>query len=324
MHAIAHHFTPEQIGILAKAASEAGVDFFEVAHGDGLGGSCIGYGYGAASDREWLHAAKQNLAEGTRLSVLMCPGIGTSEDLEMAAQEGVTLVRIAVNCTEADVTQQHIGIAKKLGITPYAVLMMAHMLEPQPLLEQAKIAESFGAEGVYLMDSSGHLLPEGVSARVGLLSKELSIPVCFHAHANMDLHIPNTLAALQAGASQVDGTLRGLGAGAGNSPTEVLTAVLGLYGYETNVDLYKIMDAAELLAPMFDYVPIVDKVALTVGYAGVYGSFARHAKAAAERYGVDARDILLECGRRSAVGGQEDMIIAVAVELADAKSAEAR
>jgi 4-hydroxy 2-oxovalerate aldolase len=320
MHAVAHQFTPEQVGRLANGASDAGVSIFEVSHGDGLGGSSITYGFGAATDREWLHAAKSGIKGNTKLSILMCPGIGSLKDLEMAAEEGVTFARIAAHCTEANVTKQHIKMTKSFGMETFGVLMMTHMLEPDQLLEQAKLMEEYGADGVYMMDSSGYLLPDDVRKRVSAMCEHLSIPVGFHAHSNLDMHIANTLAALEEGASQVDGTLRGLGAGAGNAPTEVLVAVLTKYGYDTGIDLYKIMDVAEdILGPMFDYTPIVDRAALIIGYAGVYGSFARHAKDAAIRYGVDARDILIECGKRKAVGGQEDMIIAVAVELANKK-----
>lgn len=321
MHAVSHQFTPEQIGALAKSVDGAGLAVFEVSHGDGLGGSSINYGFGAATDKEWLDAARANLKSDTQLGILMLPGIGRMEDLEMAAEAGVTFARITMHCTEANISKQHIQLSKRLGMTPYGVLMMAHMLQPEQLLEQAKLLEDYGAEGVYMMDSSGHMLPDDVRRRVSLLCDKLSIPVCFHAHANLDMQVANTLAALEEGASQVDGCLRGLGAGAGNTATEVLAAVLEMSGYDTGLDLYRLMDAAEdVLAPMLKQPPIVDKAALSIGYAGVYGSFALHAKRAAARYGVDERDILLECGRRKLVGGQEDMIIAIAVEMASGRN----
>lgn len=319
MHAMTHQFKPEQIAALAEGVEEAGVDIFEVSHGDGLGGSSINYGYGAASDKEWIIAAAKKL-KNTKLAVMMLPGIGTLEDLEMAAECGARVCRITTHCTEADITGQHIKLCKELGMETLGVLMMTHMVEPKKLLDQAKLMESYGAEGIYLMDSAGHLLPEGVKRRVSLLLDKLNIPLGFHAHANLGLEIINTITAIKEGVSMVDGTMRGLGAGAGNTPTEVLTAVLNMYGYKTNIDLYKIMDVAEdVLTPMINRQPIKDKAALTIGYAGVYGSFALHAYRAAERYNVDIRDVLLECGRRKLVGGQEDMIIEVAVQLAEQK-----
>ncbi len=321
MHAMAHQFTTDQIAAIAKGAEEAGIDTLEVSHGDGLGGSSINYGFGAATDKEWLDAAKSNL-KNTKLGVLFLPGVGRMHDLEMAAQAGAKVARITMHCTEANISKQHIQRTRDLNMEAIGVLMMTHMVEPDQLLEQAKMLEDYGAEGVYMMDSAGHLIPEEVRRRVRPLVEKLSIPVGFHAHANLGLHMINTLTAIEEGVSMTDGCLRGLGAGAGNTPTEVLTAVLKMYGYETGIDLYKIMDVAEdILAPMLKSPPVVDKAALTIGYAGVYGSFALHAKRAAKRYGVDERDILIECGKRKVVGGQEDIIIEVAVELAEKQKA---
>lgn len=323
MHAMGHQYTPEQIGKLAEAVEKAGVDIFEVSHGDGLGGSSINYGFGAASDEEWIKAAASKL-KNTKLGVMLLPGIGVMEDLEMAAECGAKLCRVTVHCTEADITAQHIKKAKDLGMETFGVLMMTHMVGPEKLLEQAKLFESYGAEAVYLMDSAGHLIPEEVKRRVSLLVEKLDIPLGFHAHANLGLHVINTVVAVKEGVSYIDGTLRGMGAGAGNTPTEVITAVLKMYGYETNIDLYNIMDAAEdVMAPMIERPAIIDKTALTIGYAGVYGSFSLHAQRAAKRYGVDPRDILVELGKRKVVGGQEDMIIEVAVELANKKKNKA-
>lgn len=318
MHAMAHQFKPEDVKAIAHALEKAGVDYMEVSHGDGLGGSSINYGFGAAPDREWVMAAASELKD-TKLAVMMLPGIGVMEDLEMAAECGAKLCRVTVHCTEADITRQHVRLTKDLGMECFGVLMMMHMAEPDLLLEQAKLFEGYGADAVYMMDSSGHLMPDGVRSRVSSLVNGLSIPVGFHAHANLAMHIPNTLAALEEGASYTDGTLRGLGAGAGNTPTEVLAAVLEMNGYETGIDLYAAQDAAQdVLLPIIgdERKPGIDKAALTIGYAGVYGSFALHAKRAAKRYGVDERDILLECGRRKLVGGQEDIIIEIAVSLA--------
>ena len=320
MHAMAHQFLPQQIKEIAAGLEKAGVNYMEVSHGDGLGGDSINYGHGAASDKEWLTAARSEL-RNTKLAVLFIPGIGTMEELRLAKECGVDMCRITVHCTEADITKQHVRLTKDLGMEAFGVLMMTHMVTPEKLLEQAKIFQDNGVDAVYMMDSAGHLLPDGVRARVSCLAEHLDIPVGFHAHANLDLHIANSIAAIEEGASYIDGTLRGLGAGAGNTPTEVLTAVLKMYGYESDIDLYKIEDAAEdIVGPIIkDHIPTIDKVALTIGYAGVYGSFALHAKRAAMRYGVDAREIMEECGRLKVVGGQEDIIIAVAVELAKRK-----
>jgi len=324
MHAMAHQFTPEDIKKIAAALEKTGVDYMEVSHGDGLGGSSINYGYGAATDREWIKAAASELKD-TKLAVMLLPGIGVMDDLEMAAECGAKMCRITVHCTEADITRQHVRLTKSLGMECFGVLMMMHMVEPERLLQQAKIFEEYGVDAIYMMDSSGHLMPDGVRARVSALVNGLSIPVGFHAHANLAMHIPNTLAALEEGASYTDGTLRGLGAGAGNTPTEVLAAVLEMCGYESGLDLFAAMDAAQdVILPIIgdERKPGIDKAALTIGYAGVYGSFALHAKRAAKRYEVDERDILIECGRRKLVGGQEDIIIEIAVELAKEKSKE--
>lgn len=322
MHAVRHQFTAEQVAALAAGAESAGVDIFEVSHGDGLGGSSINYGYGAATDEQWLKAAAGQL-KNTKLAFLMLPGIGTMQDIDMAAACGASVARITVHCTEANITEQHIRRAQEHNMEIIGVLMMTHMIEPEALLTQAKIFEDYGADIVYCMDSAGHLLPDGVRARVGLLAEKLNIPVGFHAHNNLGLAMCNTMAALDVGASMVDGTLKGLGAGAGNAMTEVIAAVLNRAGYQTNIDLYKIMDVAEnVLAPMLPNYPTISKAALTIGYAGVYGSFALHAERAAKRYNLDARDILVELGRRKIVGGQEDMIIQVAVELANKRAGQ--
>jgi 4-hydroxy-2-oxovalerate aldolase len=321
MHAMAHQFKVGDVAQIAAALEKAGVNYMEVSHGDGLGGSSINYGYGAATDKEWLMAARKELKR-TKLAVLFIPGIGIMDDLRMAQDCGVELCRVTVHCTEADITKQHVKLTKDLGMKAFGVLMMVHMATPEKLLEQGKIFQDYGVEALYMMDSAGHLLPDGVRARVSHLVENLDIPVGFHAHANLDMHIANTIAAIEVGATYTDGTLKGFGAGAGNTPTEVLTAVLDMYGYETDIDLHAIEDAAEdVLSPIIgNRIPTIDKVALTIGYAGVYGSFALHAKRAAARYGVDARDIMIECGRRQVVGGQEDIIIEVAVELARKKA----
>ena len=323
MHAIAHQFTADQVGKLAKAAENMGVDYFEVSHGDGLSGSAIIYGLSAEPEEKLLRAASAELVN-TKLAALFLPGIGTRSDLEMAVDCGLKMVRIASHCTEASVTPQDMGNAKSLGLEVFGVLMMMHAVTPEQLLEQAMLMESYGADAVYCMDSAGHLLPDGVRSRISLLAEKLNIPVGFHAHNNLSMAVANSLAALEVGASYLDGTLRGLGAGAGNTPIEVLATVLKMSGYESNLDPYRTMDAAEeVLSPMLEKQPTIDSVAITIGTAGVYGSFALHAKRAAERYGVDARDILAELGRMKVVGGQEDKIVEVALKLADAQKASA-
>jgi len=320
MHAVAHQFSIEDISKIAEALEKSGVNYMEVSHGDGLGGSSINYGYGKATDREWLTAAREKLIN-TKLAAMFLPGIGTMDDLRMARECGVDMVRITVHCTEADITKQHVKLTKDLGMDAMGVLMMTHMVEPEKLLEQARIFEDNGVSAVYMMDSAGYMMPDQVRARVSLLAEKLSIPVGFHAHANLQMQIPNTIAAIESGATFTDGTLRGLGAGAGNTPTEILTAVLQRIGYETDIDLHAIEDAADMLGKMGIYVqPVADKAAITIGYAGVYGSFARHAKRVAAKYGVDERDILYKCGERKVVGGQEDIIIEVAVALAEEKA----
>ncbi len=316
MHSVAHQFTPEQMARVAGALEAAGVDNVEVTHGDGLAGSSYNYGFPAAGDEEYLKAVAPVLSH-SRLAVLLIPGIGTQEDLRMARENSAQVVRVATHCTEADISEQHIGLAKELGMQAVGFLMMAHMLEPDGLVKQAKLMESYGADVVYITDSAGALLPDGVRARVGALRGALKCEVGFHAHNNLGVAISNTLSAIEEGAGVVDACLCGFGAGAGNTQLEVLVAVLNKMGYRTGVDLYKAMDAAEDVArPLLRRPPIIDRPALTIGYAGVYSSFLLHALRASERFGVDTRDILMELGRRKIVGGQEDMIVDVAVELA--------
>lgn len=323
MHAVAHQFTPENVSVLAAALEKAGVNYMEVSHGDGIGGSSINYGYGAGTDQQWLTAARKEL-KNTKLAVLFLPGIGTMDDLRMARDCGTDLARIAVHCTEADLTRQHIKLARNIGMEVFGVLMMSHSVTPEKLLEQAKLFQDYGAQAVYMMDSAGYMIPDQVSERVSCLVENLEIPVGFHAHANLQMHIPNTIAALKCGATYTDATLCGLGAGAGNTPTEVLTAVLQRYEYESDIDLHAIEDAAELLSTIPVFVaPRADKVGITIGYCRVYGSFALHAKRAAARYGVDVRDILYACAARHAIGGQEDLIVELAVDLAKKATAGA-
>lgn len=314
-HAMSHQFTTEQVARIAGALDRAGIPIIEISHGDGLAGSSIQYGFSLHTDRELLEAAAR-VVKHSRLGVLLLPGIGTKEDLRMAADIGARVARVATHVTEADISEQHIGLAKEMGMVAIGALMMSHMVPPEKVLEQASLMERYGADAVYVMDSAGAMLPGDVKARVELLVANLSIPVGFHAHNNLGLAVANSMAALDAGARFLDATLRGLGAGAGNTPTEVLVAVLNRVGVETGVDLFAVMDAAEYeVRPLMRRVQEIDRASLSLGYAGVYSSFLLHAERAAARFGVDARDILIELGRRKVVGGQEDMIVQVAVEL---------
>jgi 4-hydroxy 2-oxovalerate aldolase len=316
MHSVSHSFTPQQMGAVAAALDPAGLRLIEVAHGDGLGGSSFQYGFAAASDLEYVEAVVA-AAERTEVAVLLLPGIGTIKMLEEARQRGAGAVRVATHCTEADISAQHIAWAREQGMTTIGFLMMSHMLEPAALAEQAALMESYGAEVVYAVDSAGALVPDGARQRVEALRDRLEVEVGFHAHNNLGCAVGNSLAAVAAGATWVDGSLRGLGAGAGNAATEVLAAALDKAGVETGADVFALMDAAEdVVAPLLPRPQIIDRGSLMLGYAGVYSSFLRHTERAAEKYGVDARELLVELGRRKVVGGQEDMIIEVAARRA--------
>ena len=320
-----HRFTPGQVARIAGALDAAGVPVIEVAHGDGLAGTSLQYGFSAHDELELIEAAR-DAAPAADLAVLLIPGIGTKRDLRAAAERGAGVVRIATHCTEADISQQHFAIARELELEPIGFLMMAHMQEPAALAEQAALMEGYGATCVYVVDSAGAMLPADAQARVRALRDALGagIDVGFHGHDNMGLAVGNTLAAVEAGAARVDGCLRGLGAGAGNAPTEVLAAVLERAGRAAGVDLFALMDAAEhVVAPMMPFQPMADRASLTIGYAGVYSTFLLHANRLAERFGLDARDILVELGRRNAVAGQEDWVLDVAVELAGKATAAA-
>jgi len=319
MHAVSHQLTPQQMAEIAGKLDAAGIDTIEVGHGDGIGGSSFQYGFSAAPEEEYLKAVSQVLKK-TKLGVLLIPGIGTLEDLEVAVEYGVKTVRVATHVTEADVGEQHIKFISQHGMEAIGFLMMSHMASPEKVLEQAKQMESYGAAAVYVTDSAGAMLPEDVKARIGLVRENLSVPIGFHAHNNLGLAIGNTLAALEAGATIVDGTVGGLGAGAGNAQLEVLIAALEKAGYHTGADLYKVMDLSrDVVEPLMHRPQVISNEALSIGYAGAYGSFLLHSRRAAEKFGVDARDILMELGRRKTVGGQEDMIIDVAIDLAKGK-----
>jgi 4-hydroxy-2-oxovalerate/4-hydroxy-2-oxohexanoate aldolase len=320
MHPKRHQIPLERMVAIASALDEAGVPLIEVTHGDGLGGASINYGFPAHTDEEYLRAVCKNVRR-TRISALLLPGIGTIDDLHMAVDCGVQCVRVATHCTEADVSRQHIAEARKLGLDTVGFLMMAHRSPPEQLVEQALLMESYGAGTVYVTDSAGFMLPDDVSARVGLLRARLAAQteVGFHGHHNLAMGVANSLAALHAGANRIDGSCAGLGAGAGNTPLEVFVAVLSRMGVEHGIDLYKLMDVAEdLVVPLMDTPVRVDRDALILGYAGVYSSFLLFAQRAGEKYGVPSRDILVELGKRNTVGGQEDMIEDVAIDLARA------
>jgi 4-hydroxy 2-oxovalerate aldolase len=315
-HSIAHQFSEENVVAIAGALDRAHIDTFEVTHGDGLGGSSIQYGRSKLTDREALHAAHAVITN-SKLAVLLLPGVGVKEDLDMAFEEGARAARVATHATEADISAQHIAYARNLGMETLGFLMLSHTQPPEVLVEQAKRMESYGATTAYVVDSAGAMVPDQVRQRVSALKNALQCSVGFHAHNNLGLAIGNSLAAIEEGATVVDGSLGGLGAGAGNAATEVLVAVLHKSGYETGIDLYGVMDAAEdLVRPLLQRPQVIDKAALSLGYAGVYSSFLLHTVRAAAKLGVDPRDILVELGKRRVVGGQEDMILAVGLELA--------
>lgn len=314
-HAMSHSFTKEQVSLIAQGLDDAGADIIEVSHGDGIAGSSINYGFSKTRDIELIEAASK-VVKRAKLGALLIPGIGTISDLQEAYDHGVRAVRIATHVTEADVSQQHIKAAKDRGMFTAGFLMMVHMAEPEKILEQARIFEDAGVDYVNLADSAGHLLPDDVRRRVSLLSEKLSIPVGFHAHNNLGLAVANSLAAAEEGASYIDGTLRGLGAGAGNCQIEVLSAVLERMECATGIDLDKILKVAEeAVEPIMPRAQVIDTASLMLGYAGVYSSFLLHARRAAEKFDLNIKDILVELGRRGMVGGQEDMIVDVAYQL---------
>ncbi|WP_370277994.1 4-hydroxy-2-oxovalerate aldolase [Pontibacterium sp.] len=321
MHAKRHQITVDQMVDIATGLDEAGMPLIEVTHGDGLGGTSVNYGFPAHSDEEYLGAVIPKM-KNAKVSALLLPGIGTVDHLRMAKDLGVSTIRVATHCTEADVSEQHIGLAAKLEMDTVGFLMMAHMATPEQIIEQAKLMESYGANCIYCTDSAGYMLPDEVTQKIGALRSELNptTEIGFHGHHNMGMAIANSLAAVEAGAVRIDGSVAGLGAGAGNTPLEVFVAVLERMGADHGIDLYKIMDVAEdRVVPMMDQPIRVDRDALTLGYAGVYSSFLLFAKRAEAKYGIQARDLLVELGRRGTVGGQEDMIEDLALTMAKEK-----
>src|SRR5271156_160617 len=316
-HAMRHRFTQEQVRAVVYALDSAGVEVIEVSHGDGLGGSSFNYGFSATDEISLIRAAVDE-ATAARIAVLLLPGVGTVEDLREAREAGASVARIATHCTEADVSVQHFGAARDLGMETVGFLMLAHRLDPAGLARQARIMVDAGAECVYVVDSAGALVLSDAQARVQALISEIGpqAQVGFHGHQNLSLGVANSVLAYQAGATQIDGALCALGAGAGNAPTEVLAATFARLGIGTGVDVDGVLAAAEeVVRPIIPQLPWMDRASVVQGYAGVYSSFLLHAQRAAQRYGVPAHVILQRVGEAGYVGGQEDMIIDVALQL---------
>jgi 4-hydroxy-2-oxovalerate/4-hydroxy-2-oxohexanoate aldolase len=318
MHAKREQIPVQQMVKVATALDAAGVPLIQVTHGAGLGGNSLQHGFALASNEEYLRAVVPQMKRA-KISVLLIPGLGTMRELQSAYDCGARSVSVATHCTEADTAPQHIAYARKLGMDAVGFLMMAHLNDPKGLAQQAKLMESYGAQTVYVTDSAGFMLPADVTARIAEMRAVLdaSTEIGFHGHHNLGMGIANSIAAVEAGASRIDGSVAGLGAGAGNTPLEVFVAVCDRMGIETGVDLFKLMDVAEdVIVPMMDHLVRIDRESLTLGFAGVYSTFLLHAKRAEQRFGVPARDILVELGRKKMIGGQEDMIEDTAMTMA--------
>jgi len=322
MHTKRHQISLDEMIAVSTALDESGVPLIEVTHGDGLGGASVNYGFPAHSDQEYLEAVIPRM-KSAKISALLLPGIGTVDHLRMAHELGVKTIRVATHCTEADVSEQHIALGRRLEMDTVGFLMMAHMTEPAAMLKQAVLMESYGANCIYCTDSAGYMTQEDVKARIGALRDGLrpGTEIGFHGHHNLALGVANSLQAVESGASRIDGSVAGMGAGAGNTPLEIFNAVATRMGVETGVDVFKLISVSEdIVVPMLDKPIRIDRDSLVLGYAGVYSSFLLHAKRASKKHGVPSEEILMELGRRKTVGGQEDMIEDVALELLKRKS----
>ena len=316
-HSISHQYTEGQIRDIVQGLDEARVEILEISHGDGLGGSSINYGFDRTPDEKKLEIAA-SIVKHSKIAILLLPGVGTKKDLQLAHDHGAVVARIATHVTEANISEQHIGLAKDMGMEVLCFLMMAHMADIPKMVEQARLMQGYGADAVYVVDSAGAMVPQEVRLRVKALLEGLSVQVGFHAHNNLGLGVGNALAAVEQGAVVVDGSLRGMGGGAGNAMLEALVAALDKAGYDTGIDLFRLMDLGEqVVLPIMKRPQVIDNAALTMGYAGVYSTFLLHTFRAAEKFDLDPRDILVELGKRHTVGGQEDSILDVAAEMAE-------